>query len=49
MIESYNARVRIQKLVVANDIVNYNRKAVWPDLFTTLPNVFAGEIFANNY
>jgi hypothetical protein len=38
-----------QKPVVTYDTVSYYRKAVCSDLFTTLPNVFADEIFINTY
>jgi hypothetical protein len=34
------ARVRILKPVVTYDIVTFDKKAVCPDLFATLPNVF---------
>jgi hypothetical protein len=37
--------VRIQKPVVTYDKVSYDRKAAGPDLFATLPNVFADENF----
>jgi hypothetical protein len=40
-----------KKLVVIYDIVTCNKKAVCPDLFATLPNVFDDDIsilFANN-
>jgi hypothetical protein len=40
----------LKKPVVTYDIVSYDRKAVCPDLFATLANVFAGnnlKIFSN--
>jgi hypothetical protein len=43
--------VRIQKPVVTYDIVTCDKKAVCPDLFATLTNVFDDEIlilFADN-
>jgi hypothetical protein len=36
----WNQQVRIQKPVVTYDVVTYDKKAVCPDLFAMLPNVF---------
>jgi hypothetical protein len=37
--------IHIQKPVVTYDIVSFDRKTMCPDLFATLPNVFADENF----
>jgi hypothetical protein len=40
LLQLLNLRARIKKPVVAYDIVSYYKKAVCPNLFAALPNIF---------